>query len=357
VREARGHLAGLRAILERARQEEEVRRRTLLKALPMLAVSPSAVERLGSAHLIDRGLIDAYEEVLNAAVSIYPTAALPRLYAVLGPHVERMAERFRAPMGESVRLRLTSLTAENAIMAGWAAMVTEQRALAREHFALAESAATFVEDDTLRALALEGRSNLYSQTFTGGIGGSRAALDALAGAVELLPSSAPGVVRQWVLARYGQELAAARSPEYARYLDAAHRIDVSQEAGGIYRSDGFFGSSINPVTKRRSDIEAFAATVSGRADEAEAMLNDELNTVPGERPRRRANLLAQLASAHVERGEPEQAARVATRAFDLANATGSLVTLARVQSVYNRLGRWTGIPAVRELRERLAAAT
>jgi ABC-type methionine transport system ATPase subunit len=28
----------------------------------------------------------------------------------------------------------------------------------------------------------------------------------------------------------------------------------------------------------------------------------------------------------------------------------------RVQSVYDRLGRWTGVPAVRELRERLSGS-
>jgi tetratricopeptide (TPR) repeat protein len=353
VREARGHLAGLRAILDRARQEEEVRRRTLLKALPMLAVSPAALERLGSAHLVDRGLVDAYDEALNAAATAYPTAAMPRLYGVLGPHVTRMGERLRGPMAEGVRLRLASLTAETALLAGWAAMVSGQHGRARDHYALADSAATFVRDDALRALALEGRSNLYSHAWTGGTARSQPALDALGQAVDVMPATMPSVARQWVLARYAQELGAARAPEHGRYLEAAQRIDpTDQQAGGIYRLDGFFYAGA-----QLADIEAFGLTVGDRPDDALALLNEELAAVPDNLPRRQANLLTYFASAHVEQGEPEQAARTATEALDLATGTGSSLTQQRVQSVYNRLGRWTGIPAVRELRERLIAAT
>jgi hypothetical protein len=329
-----------------------VRRRTLLKALPMLAVSPAALERLGSAHLVDRGLVDAYDEALNAAATAYPSAAMPRLYGVLGPHVTRMAGRLRGPMAEGVRLRLAGLTAETALLTGWAAMVTDRRAQAREHFALAESAATFVRDDALRALALEGRSNLVSQVYVGSVGASRPALDALAQAVDVLPRTMPGVARQWVPARYAHELAAARAPTYVRHLEAAQRTDPTEaQAEGIYRLDGFFYAGA-----QLSDIEAFGLTLNGRPDAAETIMSTALAGVPAHQLSRRANLLTGMANAHVAQEEPEQAARVAVQAVDLAVSVGRSITAERARGVYSRLARWTGAPAVRELRERLTAA-
>lgn len=61
---ARTQLEGLRGILAVARQEADVKRRTLLMALPVLAVSPAAVERMAAAHRTDGALLGACEEVL-----------------------------------------------------------------------------------------------------------------------------------------------------------------------------------------------------------------------------------------------------------------------------------------------------
>lgn len=348
AREARAHLRGLRAILERAEQEERVRRRDLLKALPLIAVSPVALERIGGAHIVDFGLVTAYDEVLSAATRAWPTANVPRLHAILGPHVSRMAERLHAQMPESVRLRLTALTGETAVLAGWSAMCSGQHTFAREHFALAERTAAAMDDPALRALALEGRSNLLSQAVADGTGGSRPALDALTEAVEMMPRVMPGVARQWVLARYAQELAASGDPGYKRRLEAAHQTDLDVEAGGIYSRDFWYSDEL-------ADIEAFALTVTGQPAQAQQVLNAELATVPSNLPRRRAKLLAHVASAHVAAGEPEQAARVAFEALDLVEGTGSTRTIQRGRNLYGRMALWSGVPAVRELGERLVA--
>jgi hypothetical protein len=351
--EARRRLQTVGRILGLAREEEDVNRRELIRLVPAFAVSPAAVERIAAAHATDDSLLRAYEEVLESASLAYPSANMHRLHALLETHVQRMAERLRGAGSEGVRARLAKLTSETAALAASVALTVGQRGSARESVVLAERAAFASGDTGAQALALEARSTLHSEVFLGGWGGSRPALESLRRALGLLDASSPAMLRQWVLARYAREAAAAGDERYERALESAAALPQTygEHPRGLYARGGF----LRFAGSRLLDVQALGRVRAGRGDDAEHILNEQIAATPVDATRRRSVLLTYLADAHTVQREPEQAARTALRALDLARPTGSALQITRVGGVASRLARWTDLPAVRDLQEALAA--
>jgi hypothetical protein len=321
-----------------------MQRRTLIRAVPAVLFAPWALNRIAAPQALDHELLDAFAEVLDAAVIAYPAIAPRELHRDLAPHVARMQQRLNEAMPDVLRDRLLRTVSHAATLTGWAAMVGGERGRARQHFRLAESTAAYAGDGSLRALALEGGSNLDAAAFMGRSEPSRVALDALTQAVAELGLTTPGVVKQWVLGRYGQELALAGSPRADRYLDAAANVHAGG-GEGIYRLGGFFDADA-----QLGRTHGNALVARGRPEAAERVLNASLALVPIEKPHKHAGLLAYLAGVRVAQGEPAEAAGVALRALRLADGAST----PTVQGVAERLEPWADLPAVIELRERLA---
>lgn len=344
---ARRHLRAMGAILELYREEVDLQRRTLIRAMPTVLFAPWALERIAAPHALDDELLNAFAEVLDAAVAAYPVTAPRDLHRDLAPHVARMQQRLNEALPDALRHRLLRTVSHAAALTGWAAMVGGERDRARQHFRLADSTAAYAGDGSLRALALEGRSNLDSAAFLGRSEPSRLALDALTQAVAELGLTTPGVVKQWVLGRYGQELALAGSPRADQYLDAAASV-YAGGGEGIYRLGGFFDADA-----QLGRTHGNALVARGRPEAAEQVLNASLALVPVEKPHKHAGLLAYLAGVRVAQHEPAEAARVALRALRLANGA-SAPTVQRVQGVAERLAPWANLHEVLELDEALA---
>lgn len=343
---ARKHLRAMGAILERYREEVDVQRRVLIRAVPAVLVAPWVLERIAAPHGLDDELLDAFAEVLDAAVAAYPGLAPADLYRDLGPHVRRMQQRLNEPVPDAVRHRLLRTVSHAASLTGWAAMVSGERGRAREHFRLAESTAAYAGDGSLRAVALEGASNLDSAAFLGRSDPSRLALDTLTQAVGELGLTTPGVVKQWVLGRYGQELALAGSPRADQYLDAAANV-YAGGGEGIYKLGGFFDADA-----QLGRTHGNALVARGRPEAAEQVLNAALALVPPEKPHKHAGLLAYLAGVRLAQEEPAEAARVGTLALRLAGGA-SAPTVQRVQAVAEHLTPWADLIEVQELNRAL----
>jgi len=72
--------------------------------------------------------------------------------------------------------------------------------------------------------------------------------------------------------------------------------------------------------------------------------------------KKRAVILADLASAHVHQGEIEEACRLAGLALAIVGRTQSAVGLQRVRDLRARLEPWEGTRPVRQLDEQLRVA-
>lgn len=352
---ARGRLSQLRARLASAgREVEEMHRRDLLRALPVLAVTPAAVERLTAAHAVDEALLAAYQEVLDEASRAWQRADLEELYAVVAPIERRVAERLAADMTAARRERLARIGAQLANLAGWNALVTGRRGLAREHFGRAQHAARLAADGGLEAMAVEGVANLDSVVFFGGWTGSRAAVRGHERAASHLNDATPPVLRQWVLSRLAHEMAAGGDRAFLDVLDDARGLedqgDGDHAPEGLYVPGGFWASGA-----RLDDVEALGRAMTGDADEAVRLLQRQRDLVPAALPRRLAVIDISLAQVHAIRHEPEQAAALAGEALKIAVRTRATLDVLRLRALALRLD--AGVPAVRELHERLAATT
>lgn len=357
---ARRRLSDLRGILAERREEAEaqrhhddVNRRDLLKLVPAFSVSAGALERLASAHHTDDALLDAYREVVTEASRAYHSAHMPDLYATVGPHVLRLAERLRGEMSEDHRRRLGRIVAETAILAGWNALIVGRESYARSHYSLARSAAHLAGSGDLEALAVEAQANLSSRVFYGGWTPSPQALQGLQRAESLLDGSGPPIVRQWVLSRLAHEMAVAGDPRFMDVVDRAREMDgpPDEEPTGLHVPGGYWASG-----NRLADIEAVGLTMTGRADQAEAIMRAEVESTPESLPRRHVGIGMILGHVHAGQGEPEEAARVAMEALELATDRASALDVQRLAGVHGRLARWD-VPVVRELGQRIASVS
>jgi len=349
---ARRRLGDLRARLASAGEEvEAMHRRDLLRALPVLAVTPASVDRLTAAHAVDDALLAAYQEVLDEASRAWQTADLEELYAVVAPITRRIGERLRADMAATRRARLARIAAELANLAGWNALVTGRRGLAREHFGLAQQAAREASDGGLEAMAVEGVANLDSVVFFGGWTGSRPALRGHERAASLLTDATPCVLRQWVLSRLAHEMAAVGDPAFLDVLDEAREVEDGAGAhapAGLTVQGGFWASG-----PRLDDVEALGRAMNGDAAESVRLLERQRRLVPAGLPRRRAVVAIGLAQVHAAREEPEQAAALAQEALDVALRTRAALDVLRVRALALRLD--VSVPAVAGLCDRLDA--
>jgi transcriptional regulator with XRE-family HTH domain len=94
----------------------------------------------------------------------------------------------------------------------------------------------------------------------------------------------------------------------------------------------------------------------GRPDRAVRLFEDTLPEVPSVYRRDRGVALARLASAYAQAGEPEQAARVAVEALEIARSAGSARTVNQVQAVGQYLTAHQRLAPVAELLEGLTTA-
>lgn len=355
---ARRRLGDLRGILAETREEAEARRhhddvnrRDLLRLVPAFSVSAGALERLASAHRTDDGLLDAYSEVVTQASLAYHSASMPDLYRTVGPHVARLAERLRGEMSEDYRKRLGRIVAETAVLAGWNALIVGRESYARSHYSLAQSAAHMAGSGDLEALAIEAQANLASHVFYGGWTPSAQALQGLQRAESMLDGSGPPIVRQWVLSRLAHEMAVAGDSRYMDVVDRARAMDVppDEEPTGLHVRGGYWASG-----NRLADIEAVGLTMTDRADQAETIMRAEVESTPESLPRRHVGIGMILGHVHAGQGEPEEGARVALHALELATDRASTLDVQRLAGVHSRLARWD-LPVVRELGERIAS--
>jgi hypothetical protein len=156
-----------------------------------------------------------------------------------------------------------------------------------------------------------------------------------------------------VLSRLAHEMAAAGDEGFIDVLDEARGLEGigNHPPSGLYMPGGFWASGA-----RLNDVEALGLAMLGGVAVAERLLQAERDATPESLPRRHAVLNISLAHVHITQGEPEQAARVASDALEVAVGLRASLDVLRLRAVRDRLRHWD-VPAVREFGERLELAT
>jgi len=337
----------------------ELHRRMLLKVLALRDGAdgpPADLERvLDPAVAVDPALVAAFADVTRGLAREYRRAGPARLLGVLRAHVDRAASHLDLPAPPGVRARLGSVVAEAACLTGWVLHVTGRRGEAHAYFVLGRDAARDAGDTVVQALATGAAASLFTTLTRGTPGGSRVAARLLSQAVALVPDDAPAVGRAWLHGRLAEELAAlddaaghGAAVEVSRAAFAAAGDDRDERWAGVFSADGIL-AFWTPGGPGPDLVEAFGHGLLGDRRGVE-LLEPAVAREP--RAAGRATLLGDLATSRLRLGDLEGAAVAATDLVDQARAGRVLGRVERARGLRRRLP--DGLPAVRELDERLA---
>lgn len=347
--------------------EEEVAgvdRRELLRLWRVLlgaAAAPlPAVYRLGiTGHdrgRMDESLLEALAAVTRSYSHSYPHVEAAEILPLAREHLDVLVRWLPEPMAPRLRARLGSITAETAAMAGWASLTLDLRADAWSYFTLGRDVARDAGDEVLQAQVLGSIASLQSGINRGSATGSRVAIRTLEEAAARAVH-APALTRTWLAARLSEERAAVDDGAgFRRDFQVAE--DTLGQAAREGTTPGFFGAEGFLSVWGDACLTGYLGigqVLLGHGEQAVPVLVSTLARTVDER--QQVVVLADLAAAWTLADEPEESCRVATRAIDLAERAHFPLGVERVRGVRHRLHGLETLAAVRELDDRLAAAS
>jgi hypothetical protein len=243
----------------------------------------------------------------------------------------------------ALRPRLVSLAGETAALAGWLSFDVNDLASARSLLEVALDAAEEAGDRALAACVLGYRSYMASDAVE--------ARGLLVEAQCRVSGVEHPATRSWLAGREAEENAAAGDADAsARALDRAENAFAvaCPEQERVWTK--FFD-------RPRLDSLAIAMYVRlGQAGPAQAAADAVLATLPADELKKRTIILADVASAHAEQGDPDEACRLGADALATGIRTECTIGLRRVHELRARLDRWQELQVVRSFHEQLTAA-
>jgi transcriptional regulator with XRE-family HTH domain len=329
----------------------EVSRRGLLRIAAVGTASLAGMtvdtERLLHRSLDEELIRNWQERVKNlaAARSLQPPRELlPEIETFLLTLERRVQE---GSGSDPLRKRLLSITASTSAVAAWVSLMAERRPETRAYLDQGEALAREIGDSDLLILLLMLRADHLSAVLAGGEGGypeqARRCLDeamSLASPSTPLPIAVPAYLRAAEEAAFiGREDETLRLLDQGGELVERSRIrehplrHAWQETGVAAHS----GSAFQLLGRAREAIEA-------------------LGPIKSPFPCHRPILAADLAAAHAQAGEIEEACRLLTEALVEAIGHGHIEAAGRIQGVRRRcLADRGDEQAVRDLDEVIAS--
>ncbi len=345
-------------------EDDDMHRRHFAQLVAVVAsavATPGRLDRLAelsdllaSPTMVDVNTVQALTEITSAYADAYyrsPPADLARLTHT---HLNTVSHRLDSPMTSRLRARLGVATAEAAALAGWVAFLLDRRGDARAYFAMDRDAAREADDATLQALALASTARLHSQVNRDGLGASRPALRLLEQAAVQLPAHASPTAAAWVHGDLAIEQAAlGMASEYDATVQRMQE-HMARERTEDTRLAGIFSETAN-LTFWGADGPGVARVIGlggallGRLGSSAVLADGALNA----KGTARSTFLADLATAHVARGDVDQAVTAATDALTVVAARGYTSRVERLRGLRRTMPDAT--PGVEQLDDLLAA--
>ncbi len=335
--------------------DEELAARTIQRG--------SELDRLMAALKAMGVSVDRRQFLLNAAALAGGVAGVPMVAASLEGQ-ERLAwvlkhpgsvdlqtvtylREQHAPLGR-VRQQLCKVEAQAATLMGrlaWDVSGQHDHATAARHYDQAIAAATNVKEGWAEAFPRMFQRFLpvYSDNED-----LRTRLELAERAVARAGDGSSHVVAGWSSAFAAEAHVLLGEERQARLLLDRADFHLSKVAG----DDPMFGIFT------REQLGGFAGVCHLHLHEAkgaQAALQQTALDLGAGREKHKSVILADLSTAFVLQGDPEQASAVLHDAIDAVELTSSAAGKRRVFSVGRRLGRWRNEPFVRDVQDRLLA--
>lgn len=318
----------------------DVQRREFIGVLAGLAVSaPAALteivsERIGPAEIVKIERRTARLRRLDDYLGGIDT------YRVYASEVEAtVALAKHAVCTSATRQALTSLIAEQAQLAGWAAFDAGMQQQAKRHFLASLTAAKEADNAALAGNSLAFLA--YQQ-----VSAARPSVAMAGASYATAEKEATPRVRALLLERLAWTHAVAQqASEAERALDEArqalHADDGRQEPDWVFWVDD---NELDVMTGR-------CWTELRRPLRAVPVLETVLARYADTHARDKALYLTWLAHAHLDAGEVERAAATTTQAIELSAGVGSVRPTARITGMAQRLRAHRAVPDVAQVLE------
>ncbi len=344
-----------------AEKEDPTERRAAIKAIGagLAAVAyldtsgmfEQPAEQPDRADRVDSKLVSGHEEVSMVLAGLYRSADPRAVLSVATAYADSVLGLLGRPMAERERDRLNVVVVGVHAQTGLWACHAGRWASAYRHLATACDIAAAASHPSLHAQALGAFSYLFSSAPRGGQGGEPARALALLDQALDQAASADGFTRGW--------LATWRADQHATLGNVrAALADVEAADQGLAASDdrteGFFSRPTYGygMDGHLDSARAVTLALAGRGAESDQAFAHVFSSAKN--LRRRVCTFGHLAMVRAAAGEPEGACEALTRSVDLARPVGYAMGLERAAGVRARFDpRWSDLPYVRELDERL----
>jgi tetratricopeptide (TPR) repeat protein len=336
--------------------ESDLERREFLRQVATAMLGSTAVggalhplqgepwERLWRALQQERATVSHVEQLAESLVAYrrqYSTVASGQLLGPVLCHLQLVTQLLETSHPDRVHQQLLAVAGETAGLAGWLSFDLRDAERAQAYYKVALAATQELKDPWVHGHILGRMSFLamYQGKHVEQVGLLEAASDHAA-------RGSSSTLRAW-LAAVAAEASACVGNEHAC------RAALEQADGHLDQV-----ADLDPAADifDRARLAGYGGVCDVRLGEPQAavpMLETALSSLAPEFNRQRANVLVDLATAHVHQGAPERACEVAAEAVILAGQTRAAVGLQRLRQLRAELEPWRDTAAVRELDARI----
>jgi len=294
---------------------------------------------------IDPAMVERMEELTADFYRSEEEVPASELLGGVTQHLGRLIHYLQTSTSGPMRRRLTRSAGETAALAGWLSFELGDGVATRGYYEAALDSAREIDDRALCAWVLGMMSFKPSM-----VGDQRTALALVRDAQRAGGRSTTATTRAWLAgleaeAHAGMGDAPATQAALGRADAAFDRAEPGADPSWI----GFFD-------RGRLDGMKVSSLMRIEPGAAQEISKEALASLRPSMTKKRAVILADLASAHVHQGEIEEACRLAGLALAIVGRTQSAVGLQRVRDLRARLEPWEGTRPVRQLDEQLRVA-
>lgn len=266
------------------------------------------------------------------------------LAAVIG-HLQLATSLLPGPHPTALRRRLIAAGGEAAGLAGWLFFSMNDHATARAYYKAAFQAVREAEDTELGAWVLGSMSLLETHSHR-----AREAATLARRAQTHANSHASSTTRSWLAAVEAE--ACANTGEAKATLSALERAYAALEQARSEDAPRFISFFDHA---RLAGYEGICHVRLGHPERAQAKLTEALEGLSPTDVKHRAIVVTDLASAHVQQREVDEACRLASQALAIVTEKQFAKGRQRIRDFRTRLEPWKGTRAVKDLDGQLLA--
>ena len=321
---------------------------TTLVLPPQELLDPDSWERLSMAITkpasLDNAVLFDLETITKSYWRLRSNAASYDLLSGVLGHFQTITQIMRrSPQPEAIYEHLHSIGSETAQIIGQILFDMHDYATAWSYYKFSINAAQGARNYDLEAVGLGRMSFLFTYS-----GQAQQTLPLLQEAQHLTRQSSITTIYPWLAAIEAEVYANLQDANACfRALDRAELITAQPTLKEDPYATGFNLS-------RLAGYKGVCFVHLHKTEAALATLNEALRLAHPLAIRRQSTLLTDIAMAHVQRGEIEEACKLANQALAITSQTNSISVLQRIRNLRHELELWKHTQCVKDLDEQLA---